>query len=103
MYSDKAEAMLVGNLTRDVEVNETQTGKRVAHFDVAVSRGKNDWSEFFRCTAWEERVGVVEDLNKGDRVELAGNLRHTKPYQNKNGQEVRDFEVVVRDVKKVDD
>lgn len=101
MITDKAEAVLVGNLTRDAEIAETLSGKKVAHLDVAVSRGKGDWSEYFRCTAWEDVASEVAGLAKGERVEVEGTIRRTKPYQNKHGQEVRDFEIVIKDVKKI--
>lgn len=101
MLTDKAEAVVLGNLTKDVELAETQTGKKVAHLDIAVSRGKGDWAEYFKCTAWEEIASQVEGLSKGERVEVEGSLRRTRPYQNKHGQEVRDFEIVAKDVRKI--
>jgi single-strand DNA-binding protein len=74
---------LIGRLGRDPESKFTPTGKRVAHFSVAVS---NNWktnegetkesTEWVNVEAWE-RLGVVcqEYLRKGSLVYIDGRLK----------------------------
>ena len=74
---------LIGRLGRDPESKFTPTGKRVAHFSMAVS---NNWktnegetkesTEWVNVEAWE-RLGVVcqEYLQKGSLVYIEGRLK----------------------------
>src|SRR5215216_4187312 len=74
---------LIGRLGRDPESKFTPTGKRVAHFSIAVS---NNWktnegetkesTEWVNVEAWE-RLGVVcqEYLQKGSLVYIEGRLK----------------------------
>ena len=74
---------LIGRLGRDPESKFTPTGKRVAHFSIAVS---NNWktnegetkesTEWVNVEAWE-RLGVVcqEYLQKGSLVYVEGRLK----------------------------
>ena len=46
---------LSGNLTRDVEVRQTQTGKTYARTGIAVKRPfSKDAVDFFNLTAWDK-------------------------------------------------
>jgi single-strand DNA-binding protein len=77
---------LIGRLGRDPESKFTPTGKRVAHFSIAVS---NNWktnegetkesTEWVNVEAWE-RLGVVcqEYLQKGSLVYIEGRLKTDK-------------------------
>jgi single-strand DNA-binding protein len=74
---------LIGRLGRDPESKFTPTGKRVAHFSIAVS---NTWktnegetkesTEWVNVEAWE-RLGAVcqEYLRKGSLVYIDGRLK----------------------------
>lgn len=74
---------LIGRLGKDPESKFTPTGKRVAHFSIAVS---NNWktnegetkesTEWVNVEAWE-RLGVVcqEYLQKGSLVYVEGRLK----------------------------
>lgn len=77
---------LIGRLGRDPEVRYTPTGKRVAHFSLAVSnRWKseegdlNEFTEWVNIEAWE-RLGEVcqEFLKKGSLVYVEGRLKTDK-------------------------
>jgi single-strand DNA-binding protein len=83
---------LIGRLGRDPESKLTPTGKRVAHFSLAVSqRWKSagetkEYTEWVNVEAWG-RLGEVcqEYLGKGSLVYLEGRLK-TEKYEDKEGE-----------------
>ena len=91
---------LIGRLGRDPESKFTPSGKKVAHFSVAIS---NRWksrdgesketTEWVNVEAWE-RLGEVcqEYLKKGSLVYIEGRLK-TDRYEDKG--EIRFFTKVV--------
>lgn len=62
--------VLIGRLTRDVEVRSTASGARVANFTLAVSRrfkGADGVEvDFIDCVAWNKPVDVLEAYTKKD-------------------------------------
>ena len=73
-----------GNLTRDPEVRQTQSGTCVMTFGVAVNdRRKNqqtgEWEDcpnFIDCTMWGNRASSLAGyLEKGAKVAIEGRLR----------------------------
>lgn len=46
---------LIGNLTKDVELHETQSGKSVATLNIAVN-GYNDTTDFFTVNVWNAQA-----------------------------------------------
>ena len=88
---------LSGNLTRDVEVRYTQGGKAYARFGIAVNRpySKDKAVDFFNVTAWDKSAELIGKFaKKGSRLLIEGRLQTSK-YTNKDGVEIKDFEVVV--------
>ena len=83
---------LIGRLGKDPESKYTPTGKKVAHFSLAVSQrwktgGKNkEYTEWVNIEAWA-RLGEVcqEYLKKGSLVYLEGRLK-TEKYEDKGGE-----------------
>jgi len=71
---------LIGRLTRDPELNTTQTGKTVANFSIAINRRFNkDETDFFDCTAWGKTAEIIgEYLRKGNQVGINGELRQDR-------------------------
>ena len=71
-----------GNLTKDVEVQYTQSGKAVSKFTIAMNRsaGKNpdgsykEECDFFPVEAWDQPDGLVQRLVKGQKVAVDGML-----------------------------
>ena len=81
---------LIGRLGKDPEGKFTPTGKRVAHFSLAISnrwKGKEgdakEYTEWVNVEAWG-RLGEVcqEYLRKGSLVYLDGRLK-TEKYEDK--------------------
>jgi len=84
---------LIGRLGKDPESRSTPTGKKVAHFSLAVSQrwksaeGENkEATEWFNVEAWG-RLGEVcqQYLHKGSLVFLEGRLK-TDKYEDKGGE-----------------
>ena len=83
---------LIGRLGKDPESKYTPTGKKVAHFSLAVSQrwktgGENkEYTEWVNIEAWG-RLGEVcqEYLKKGSLVYLEGRLK-TEKYEDKGGE-----------------
>lgn len=81
-HDDRGPGSLAGNLTRDVEVRYTDSGRAVANLGVACSERVRDpktqeWQDgpvaFYEVQAWgqlAEHCG--EYLNKGDRIVAEG-------------------------------
>ena len=84
---------LIGRLGKDPESRSTPTGKKVAHFSLAVSErwksaeGENKEStEWVNVEAWS-RLGEVcqQYLHKGSLVFIEGRLK-TDKYEDKGGE-----------------
>jgi single-strand DNA-binding protein len=84
---------LIGRLGKDPESKFTSTGKKVAHFSVAVSnRWKDKGGESKESTEWVNieawgRLGEIcqEYLKKGSLIYLEGRLK-TDRYEDKGGE-----------------
>jgi single-strand DNA-binding protein len=88
--------VLIGRLTRDVELRYTKNGNAVASFTVAVNRNKDE-ADFINCIAWKK---VAENLanytQKGMLIAVDGSIQ-TRNYE-KDGQRVFITEVLAHSV-----
>lgn len=92
--------VLVGRLTRDVEVRKTTTGLSVTSFTVACNRaGVRDqngqqMADFISCTAWRQTADFLGSYaRKGSLVAVEGRIS-TRNYDDKDGKRVYVTEVV---------
>ena len=89
--------VLVGRLTRDVEVTKKQSGISLARFTVAVNRRYNrDQTDFINCVAWIQTADFLgQYAKKGALVSVEGSIQ-TSSYDNPTtGQKVYRTEVSV--------
>lgn len=96
--------ILVGNLGRDPEVRNTQSGSKIVNLAIATSDTWNDRSsgekrertEWHRVVIFNERVGDVAEryLRKGRKVYIEGELR-TRKWTDQQGVEKYTTEVVI--------
>ena len=89
-------ATISGNLTKDIELNQTKTGKHVTRFCLGVRRDK-EATDFINCEAW----GTVADLldkycSKGSKIGVSGKIRNVS-YE-KDGKTVYKTYILVSDV-----
>lgn len=89
--------ILVGRLTADPELRQTQSGVASCRFTVAVDRkfaDKNSGekqSDFITCVAWRQTAEFISRyFNKGKMIALEGSLR-TGKYQDKNHEDVTHY------------
>lgn len=89
--------ILVGRLTADPELRQTQSGIASCRFTVAADRkfaDKNSGekqSDFITCVAWRQTAEFVSRyFNKGKMIALEGSLR-TGKYQDKNHEDVTHY------------
>ncbi|MFY9345205.1 MAG: single-stranded DNA-binding protein, partial [Planctomycetota bacterium] len=84
--------LLLGNLTRDVEMRHTQNGQALAKFGLAINRKwKSDSGEmkestcFVDCTAWGRSAEVLSQyVRKGSPLFVEGRLEYST-WEDKNG------------------
>lgn len=97
--------IIVGRLTADPELRQTQSGIASCRFTVAVNRRfKNDKGEyeadFISCQAWRQTAEfVAKYFSKGSMICIDGTLR-TGSYQDKNHSDVTHYttDVLVENV-----
>jgi single-strand DNA-binding protein len=101
--------ILLGNLTRDPELKQTEGKKPVCIFGLATNRSwtsytgeKREETEFHRIVAWENWAEVCQQyLKKGRKVYVEGRLQsHT--YTGQDGIERTGVEVVLEELVFVD-
>ena len=99
--------ILVGRLTKDVELRKTPAGNSVVSFTLAVSRrvSKNNTSnqptaDFISCVAWNQTADLMKNyLHKGSQIGVEGRIQ-TRNYDDPNvpGRKVYVTEVVADNV-----
>ena len=74
--------MLIGNLTKDPEINTTSNGVSVCSFSIAVSRrfanadGERD-VDFFNIVVWRQFAETCHKfLKKGSKVGIVGSIQN---------------------------
>lgn len=92
--------VLIGRLTKDVEIKYTQSGKAVGSFSIAVQRafknanGERE-SDFINCVVWGKTAeNFAKFTGKGALTAVEGRLA-TRNYENNQGQRVYVTEVNV--------
>lgn len=91
--------VMIGRLTRDVELRYTTTNVAVATFTLAVNRNfKNADGEreadFINCIMWRQQAeNLANWTKKGMLVGITGRIQ-TRSYENQQGQRVYVTEVV---------
>ena len=96
--------ILIGNLTKDIELKQMQSGIVLTSFDVAVARAfKNKQTgevetDFIHCQAWGKTAEFLgRYFSKGKSVVVEGDLRNNN-YTDQNGVKHYGFVVNVQAV-----
>ena len=93
--------VLVGRLTKDVELKYTQSGMAVAKFILAVNRqfkkdGQPD-ADFITCTAFSKTAeNLANFMRKGSQIGVVGNIQ-TGSYD-KDGTRVYTTDVICNNI-----
>lgn len=95
--------ILMGRITRDLELRQTPNGVPVLTFTIATDRnfvrqGEDRQTDFITCVAWRNQAEFINRyFAKGRMIALVGNLR-TRTYDDKNGTKHYVTEVFVDEV-----
>lgn len=97
--------ILIGNLTRDPEMRETQNGQKVTTFGLATNRAwvtndgeKKESAEFHEIAAWSKLAEICHKfLKKGKLVYIEGYLK-THVQELESGDKKYRTEIVLRDM-----
>ena len=97
--------ILIGNLTADPELKQTQNGISVTSFSIAVSRrfsSKNaenaQQADFINIVAWRQTAEFVcKYFRKGSMIAIEGSLQ-TRSYEDKDGNKRTAYDVVANNV-----
>ena len=94
-----------GNLTKDAELMQTQSGKDILRFSVAVNEQRKNpntgeyenYANFFDCVTFGNRAKALANiLKKGLRVCVSGLLRYSS--WEKDGQKRSKIEIIANDI-----
>lgn len=96
--------ILIGNLTADPEIRQTNNGMKVCTFSIAVNRrGKDAGCDFINIVAWKERAEfVAQFFKKGKPILVVGQLQQ-RQWTDKNGGKRYEFEVIADELSFVGD
>ncbi len=99
--------ILIGRLTKDVELRYTESGKAVANFTLAVDRpfkkaqGEKE-ADFIRIVVWGKQAeNCANYIGKGRLAAVEGRL-HIRSYDGNDGQRKYITEVVAETVEFLD-
>ncbi len=73
--------ILVGRLTKEIDIKETESGKKVGTLSLAIPRSFKNMNgvyetDFVNCTLWEEKAKITKEYCKvGDIVGIRGRLQ----------------------------
>ncbi len=91
--------ILMGRITKDIELKTTPSGLSVTSFGIAVDRpsgkDKERATDFIDCVAWRQTAEFISRFfGKGKAILIEGKLQ-TRSYTDKNGTAHKVVEVVV--------
>ena len=97
--------ILMGNLTRDIELRTTTAGQSVANFTIAVNRvwkdksgERQDDTAFIDCEAWGSFGEMLSKyFSKGNPILVSGRLRQDSWEDKDTGKKRSTLRVVVED------
>lgn len=91
--------VLMGRLTKDVEMRQTPSGVSMARFSIAVNRrfkteGQPD-ADFINCVAWRHTGEFISRyFNKGSMIAVVGSIQ-TRTWDGQDGKKQYATEIVV--------
>lgn len=93
---------LIGNITKEVDIKTTTTGKKVVSISLAVSDGKDasgqDLTQYFNLKIWDKLAEIAEKYcQKGHKIAVSGKFT-TRKWEKPDGTVAYISEVVVNDI-----
>ena len=89
--------VLVGRISTDLELKQTNNGKSYCRFNLAVNR-MNEGTDFIPAAVWNKQAeNIVQYQSKGSLILIEGSIG-TGNYTDQNGNNRKTFEVMVQNV-----
>lgn len=95
-------SILMGRITRDIELKQTQNGTATISFTIAVNRrfakeGQQQ-ADFINCVAWRGTAEFISKyFNKGSMIAVVGSLQ-SRSWDGQDGKKQYVTEVIVDEV-----
>jgi single-strand DNA-binding protein len=87
--------LLLGRITKDLELKKSKTDMSILKFTVAVNRMKQGEADFINCLAFDKTAeNIMNFFSKGRMIALQGHIQ-TGSYDNAEGKKVYTTEVIV--------
>lgn len=92
-------AILNGRLTKAPELKQTNSGKSVCGFTIAVDRSRDrEKTDFIPIVAWGKTAEFVNQwFGKGDLITIVGRIE-VRNYEDKNGNKRTATEIIAEEV-----
>ncbi|MDD5131099.1 MAG: single-stranded DNA-binding protein [bacterium] len=102
--------ILIGNITRDLELRYTPNGQAVVDFSIAINRRFKDQSgqaqertDFIQVEAWGRQAEIIKQyLGKGSSVYIEGRLQQDSWEDKNDGTKKSKLKVVAQQVQFLD-
>lgn len=89
--------VLVGRISTDLELRQTNNGKSYCRFNLAVNR-MSEGTDFITITVWNRQAeNIVEYQSKGSLILVEGSIS-TGTYTDADGNNRKTFEVMAQNV-----
>ena len=96
---------IIGNVVRDPEKKNIQSGTAVCSFSIAVNRPPNKTApegtqtvDYFRAVAWDKMADICDKyLKKGMSIYVGGKMQ-MRQYTDKDGNKRESAEIVVKEM-----
>lgn len=100
--------VIMGRITKDVELKATASGINYCNFSVAVDRpyrkdqGSKKITDFFSVTAWRGQAELISKyFAKGSRILIRGQMQ-SRSFDDQNGQKKTVWDLVAEEVRFID-
>lgn len=89
---------IAGNIARDAEIRQTNSGDSVANFSIADNQGKDKNAIFWNCQLFGKRATSLEQyLVKGQSVTVSGSVSE-REWTDKEGNKRKSMDIRVNEV-----
>lgn len=88
--------VLVGRITHDLELKETNSGKKWVRFSVALNRAEE--VDYVTVVAWEQQAeNLVKYQSKGSLIGVEGRIK-TSTFDRQDGTKGYNFDIVAHSI-----
>lgn len=90
-------SVLVGRISNDLELRQTNNGKSYCRFNLAVNR-MNEGTDFITITVWNKQAeNIAQYQSKGSLILVEGSIS-TGNYTDSEGNNRKTFEVMAQNI-----